>query len=148
LPFKSQAQGDKFGQFLLPRADGGALTGVGASLQQFSVAAKSDAKDAAALFLNYMASQEAGEFAIKYKAPPLFGKFEASSDSPLLNDGVVTLNLITSSNGYLPYFDWATPTMLDVMTQQLQSLFGGKVSPKDVVAAMQKDYDTFRESKK
>jgi raffinose/stachyose/melibiose transport system substrate-binding protein len=48
----------------------------------------------------------------------------------------------------LPYFDWATPTMLDVMTQQLQSLFGGKVSPKDVVAAMQKDYDTFRESKK
>lgn len=148
LPFKSQAQGDKFGQFLLPRADGGALTGVGASLQQFSIAAKSDAKDAAALFLNYMASQEAGEFAIKYKAPPLFGKFEASSDSPLLNDGVVTLNLITSSNGYLPYFDWATPTMLDVMTQQLQSLFGGKVSPKDVVAAMQKDYDTFRESKK
>jgi raffinose/stachyose/melibiose transport system substrate-binding protein len=148
LPFKDQAQGDKFGQFLLPRADGGALTGVGASSQQFSIGANSDAPDAAALFLDYIASQQAGQFAINNTIIPLFGDFKANSNSPMLNDGVDTLNLVTSSNGYLPYFDWATPTMLDVMTQQLQSLFGGKVSPKDVVAAMQKDYDAFRATKK
>lgn len=147
LPFKDQAQGDQFGQFLLPRADGGPLTGVGASSQQFSIAAGSDAPDAAALFLDYMSSPEAAQFSIDNQIIPMFGTFEANTNSPLLNDGLTTLNAVTASNGYLPYFDWVTPTMLDVITQQLQLMFGGKATPDDLVNAMQANIDEFRASK-
>jgi raffinose/stachyose/melibiose transport system substrate-binding protein len=147
LPFKDQAQGDQFGQFLMPRADGGPLTGVGAASQQFSIAAKSDAPDAAALFLDYMSSPEAAQFSIDNQIIPMFGTFDANTNSPMLNDGLTTLNEVTASNGYLPYFDWVTPTMLDIITQQLQLIFGGKATPADLVNAMQANIDEFRASK-
>jgi raffinose/stachyose/melibiose transport system substrate-binding protein len=147
LPFKDQAQGDLYGQFLLPRADGGPLTGVGAASQQFSVAAGSDSPDAAALFLDYMSSPEAGAFSINNQIIPMFGTFEATTDSPMLNDGLLILNRVTESDGYLPYFDWSTPTMLDVITQQMQLIFDNRANPDDLVDAMQANIDEFRLTK-
>ena len=147
LPFADQAQGDQFGQFILPRVDGGPITAVGSSSQNFSIAANSDAADASALFLDFMASAAAGDAALENIIIPMFGTFEPNYDSALLNDGIVELNEVTASNGYLPYFDWSTPTMLDVLTQQLQLMFDGQVTPEDLAAAVQTDFDAFRADK-
>lgn len=144
LPFPDQAQADRFGQFLLPRRDGGPLTAVGSSSQNFSVAANTKEADAAALFLDFLASPTAGEAATENQIIPMFGSFEATSDSPLLNDGIESLNLVTESDGYLPYFDWATPTMLDTLTVQSQRMFDGQTKPADIVEAVQANFDEFR----
>lgn len=143
LPFADQAHADEFGQFILPREDGGPLTAVGASSQNFSVAERSDAKDAAALFLDFMASDAAGEFAMEESIIPMFGSFEPGTGSAMLDDGLVELATITENNGYVPYLDWTTPAMLDVLTQNLQLMFDGQVTPDDVTAAVQAEYDQF-----
>ena len=94
-----------------------------------------------------MASAAAGDAALENIIIPMFGTFEPNYDSALLNDGIVELNEVTASNGYLPYFDWSTPTMLDVLTQQLQLMFDGQVTPEDLAAAVQTDFDAFRADK-
>ena len=147
LPFADQAQGDGFGQFILPRQDGGALTAVGSSSQNFSVAANTQEADAAALFLDWMASATAGQAAMDNQIIPMFGSFQPDTDSPMLNDGIESLNAVTAANGYLPYFDWATPTMLDALTVNLQRMFDGQGTPADLVTAAQANDDEFRATK-
>jgi len=46
----------------------------------------------------------------------------------------------------VPYFDWASPTMLDTMGAQTQLLLAGKITPDQLVEACQKDYDAFRKT--
>ncbi len=147
LPFADQAQGDQFGQFILPRQDGGPLTAVGSSSQNFSIAANTEEADAAALFLDFMASATAGEAAMDNQIIPMFGSFEPNTDSVMLNDGIESLNAVTESNGYLPYFDWATPTMIDALTVNLQLMFDGQATPAALVEAAQANYDEFRSTK-
>ncbi|MGX5682494.1 ABC transporter substrate-binding protein [Schumannella luteola] len=147
LPFADQEQADRFGQFILPRQDGGPLTAVGSSSQNFSIAANSQEADAAALFLDWMASPTAGEAAMDNQIIPMFGSFTPDTDSVMLNDGIESLNAVTEANGYLPYFDWATPTMLDALTVNLQLMFDGQGTPAQVVEAAQSNYDEFRSTK-
>jgi raffinose/stachyose/melibiose transport system substrate-binding protein len=94
-----------------------------------------------------MSSPEAGAFSINNQIIPMFGTFEATTDSPMLNDGLLILNRVTESDGYLPYFDWSTPTMLDVITQQMQLIFDNRANPDDLVDAMQANIDEFRLTK-
>lgn len=147
LPFADQAQGDRFGQFILPREDGGPLTAVGSASQNFSIAANTQEADAAALFLDWMASATAGEAAMDNQIIPMFGAFQPDTDSPMLNDGIESLNAVTEANGYLPYLDWATPTLLDALTVNLQLMFDGQGTPAQVVEAAQANYDEFRSTK-
>ena len=46
----------------------------------------------------------------------------------------------------MPYFDWASPTMLDTMGAQTQLLLAGQITPDQLVEACQKDYDAFRKT--
>ena len=147
LPFKNQAEGDQFGQFLLPRQDGSSLAAVGSATQNFSIAAKTKHADAAAAFLNFLASPEAGQIAMKNQIIPMFGTFTPTTSSPLLNDGLNELNDVTKTNGYLPYLDWATPTLLDTITRQMQTFLAGRSSSADVTNAVNADYQKFRDSK-
>lgn len=148
LPFADQAQADRFGTFLLPKADGSPLTATGSSTQNFSVAANSHAPDASALFLDYVASKEAGNIAIKQGIAPVLGEWKANTTSSLLNDGINELNKINSNNGYVPYFDWSTPTMLDTLNQQVALLLDNQTDGAGLVKAAQANYDTFRAQKK
>ena len=147
LPFKDQAQGDQFGQFLLPRVDGGSLAAVGSATQNFSIAAKSKQPDAAAAFLNFLASPDAGQIAMNNQIIPMFGTFQPTTSSPLLNDGLQELNDVTAANGYLPYLDWATPTLLDTITREMQTFLAGKSTSAAVTDAVNADYQKFHDSK-
>lgn len=148
LPFSSQAQGDKFGTFILPREDGSPVTATGSSTQNFSIAAKSKHPDAAALWLNYSASTEAGKIAIQNGLIPIIGNWPANTDSPLLNDGLNELSAINKNDGYVPYFDWSTPTMLDTLNQQIALLLNGRANGTQLVQAAQTNYDAFQAKQK
>lgn len=147
LPFKNQAQGDQFGQFLLPRVDGGPLAAVGSATQNFSIAAKSAHADAAAAFLNFLSSPDAGQIAMNNQIIPMFGTFQPTTTSPLLNDGLQELNDVTAANGYLPYLDWATPTLLDTITREMQTFLAGRSTSASVTDAVNTDYQKFHASK-
>jgi raffinose/stachyose/melibiose transport system substrate-binding protein len=77
--------------------------------------------------------------------------FNASFEAPatagaLLKDEIAELNAVQETDGFVPYFDWASPTMLDTMGAQTQLLLAGRVTPDQLVQACQKDYDAFRKT--
>ena len=146
LPFNNTTTANKFGTFLLPTADF-PLQATGASNQNFSIATKSTKADAAAAYLDFVSSQEAGEIAVKTGVMPFNGTFEAtSSTGALLADELAELNAVQKTDGFVPYFDWASPTMLDTLGAQTQLLLAGKITPDQLVEACQKDYDAFRKT--
>lgn len=146
LPFQNTATANTFGTFLLP-SEGRPLQATGASNQNFSIAAKSKSPDAAAAYLDFVSSKEAGDIALKTGVMPFNGPFEAPADAgALLKDEVGELNAVQKTDGFVPYFDWASPTMLDTMGAQTQLLLAGRVTPDQLVEACQKDYDAFRKT--
>lgn len=148
LPFTDQAQEDKFGMFTMPRADSAPVTSVASTSQNFSIAEKSKVKDAAALFLNFMASKDAGQIAIDNGLIPAYGNYSANTGSPMMNDGLKVLSQVTKSNGYVPYFNWTTPQMSGVMTKNVALLLNGSLPPAGVTSGAQTEYNTFRATKK
>lgn len=146
LPFNNTETANKFGTFLLPTGDF-PLQATGASNQNFSIATKSKSPDAAAAYLDFVSSQEAGDIALKVGVMPFNGTFEApASAGALLKDELAELNAVRKTDGFVPYFDWASPTMLDTLGAQTQLLLAGKITPDQLVEACQKDYDAFRKT--
>ena len=146
LPFKTTEVGDNFGTFLLPAASGD-LRATGATNQNFSIASRSKNPDAAALYLDYVSSKAAGETAMKTGVMPFLDSFTAPDTAgALLKDEIAELNAVQKTDGFVPYFDWASPTMLDTMGAQTQLLLAGKISSDQLVEACQTDYDAFRTS--
>jgi raffinose/stachyose/melibiose transport system substrate-binding protein len=145
LPFKNVQTADKFGTFLLPTQ--GALHATGASNQNFSIAARSGSPDAAALYLDFVSGPDAGAIAMKTGVTPFNGPFTAPADAgALLQDEIAELNAVQKTDGFVPYFDWASPTMLDTLGAQTQLLLAGRITPDQLVAACQKDYEAFRKT--
>ena len=145
LPFKTKATADKFGTFLLPSQ--GSLQATGASNQNFSIATRSKAPDAAAAYLDFASSEEAGKIALTTGVTPFNGAYTAPSTAgPLLKDEVSELNAVQQTDGFVPYFDWASPTMLDTLGAQTQLLLAGRITPDKLVEACQKDYDAFKKT--
>jgi raffinose/stachyose/melibiose transport system substrate-binding protein len=144
LPFRSTAVANKFGTFLLP-SSGRPLQATGASNQNFSIATKSKNPDAAAAYLDFVSGPEAGQIALKTGVSPFNGEFTAAANTgPLLKDEIGELNEVQKSDGFVPYFDWASPTMLDTLGAQTQLLLAGRTTPAKLVEACQKDYEGFR----
>lgn len=145
LPFKSVATADRFGAFFLPSS--GAVRATGAGSQNLSVAKRSKNPDAAALYLDFVSSKTAGDLSLQTGLTPLMGTYTAtSSTGPMLVDEIAELNALQASDGFVPYFDWSSPTMLDTLGAQCQLLMAGKITPDRLVEACQKDYDAFRKS--
>ncbi|MFV0464143.1 MAG: ABC transporter substrate-binding protein [Nostocoides sp.] len=74
---------------------------------------------------------------------------------PIAADGVNSTDLMFSdlvkaskdqlgSSGSLYWYDWATDTMFDTFTAKLQELMAGRISPSDLTAAVQQDWDSFQ----
>jgi raffinose/stachyose/melibiose transport system substrate-binding protein len=143
LGLNAQQQGH-FGYLQLPQQSGTGTVGVGAAPGAMVVSAKSKHPDVAAAFLNYMMSPEAGQAAADRGLVPAMSPGVKVPPSSLSltgeSAGAATLD---KNDGYVPYFDWSSPTMLDTLSQNLQLLFANKTTPDKFTAAVDKDRETF-----
>ncbi|MEK0100367.1 hypothetical protein WDA79_18075, partial [Streptomyces sp. A475] len=115
----------------------------------FSIAAKTKHPDAAAAFLNFMASPEAARIATQVGSMPMLSTPELPPDhDPLLADEVKIAAQVSDNDSAVPYFDWATPTLLNTMNTHTTDLLAGKASTADVVKAAQDDYAQFQKTRK
>lgn len=141
----SDAQKQTFGYVQLPQVDGDKVVGTGSSAANLAISAKSKNPDAAAAFLDFMASKTAAQEAVDHGFLPLLHSgLSVPSGNPELASEITAQQALDKSNGYTPYFDWSTPTMLDTIGGQLQQLYAGQVTPQQLSDAGQKDYDAFQ----
>lgn len=131
-----------FGYFQLTQDDG-TMVATGAPADNLAIGIHSAHKDAAALLLDFLMSEQAAQITADYGYMPLLHQVTSSKGDALIHDEAAAAQKTEADNGYVPYFDWTTPTMLDTLGTQAQLLFAGKSSPDDLVTAVQADLDAF-----
>lgn len=133
-----------FGYLQLPQRSGSGTVGVGAAPGAMVISSKCKNPDVAAAFLDYLMSPEAGQAAADLGLVPAMSpdvKVPATSLSLTGESaGAATLD---KNDGYVPYFDWSSPTMLDTLSQNLQLVYAGKMTADKFTTAVDKDRDTF-----
>ncbi len=134
---------DQFGYIQLPQAaDDSTTVGVGAAPAAMVISSKTENPNVAAAFLNFLISEEASQTAVDLGLVPMLNEVTIPEKLSQTGEATATATL-DADNGYVPYFDWASPTMLDILTQNTQLLLAGKATPEDLTAAVQADRETF-----
>jgi raffinose/stachyose/melibiose transport system substrate-binding protein len=139
-----------FGFFLMPPTTAGdppvATGGAGFPL---SISAGSQHPDAAAAYIDWMTSDHASDLLIDVGQIPLHTGATGSSiqSGTVLADVVDAASTASDANGVVPYLDWATPTFYDTVTAAVQELMAQRITPRDFVAKVQKDYADFQSSR-
>ncbi len=139
----STEQQKHFGYVQLPQS-GGKTVGVGAAPGAMVISAKSKHPEVAAAFLDYLMSPAAGQTAVDLGlVPALSPDVKVPETSLSLTGESAAAKTLDSDDGYVPYFDWSSPTMLDTLGQNLQLVFAGKMDSGKFTAAVDADRDAF-----
>ncbi len=140
------AQQQTFGYLQLPQPGSGKVVGTGASTA-VAMSAKSKHPDVAAALMDFLTSQTCAQYVMQNGLLPLLQPVQAPSGNPEFATEVKGQQSLDQDNGYVPYFDWSTPTMLNTVGTEVQLLLAGRAKPADLVAAVQKDYDAFQSAR-
>ncbi|WP_432877839.1 ABC transporter substrate-binding protein [Kribbella sp. CA-245084] len=142
LAFKGN-QKQEYGYVQLPQATGGKVVGTGASTA-VALGSKCAHPDVAAAFLDFLAGPQTAQYVVEAGLLPLLNDVKAPPDNPEFGTEIAGQRSLDKDNGYVPYFDWSTPSMLDTLGGQVQLLLAGRSTPDDLVKAVQADYDKFQ----
>jgi raffinose/stachyose/melibiose transport system substrate-binding protein len=142
LAFKG-AQKQEYGYVQLPQVTGGKVVGTGASTA-VALGSKCSHPDVAASFLDFLAGPQTAHYVVENGLLPLLNDVKAPTDNPEFGTEIAGQRSLDKDNGYVPYFDWSTPSMLDTLGGQVQLLLAGRSTPDDVIKAIQADYDKFQ----
>lgn len=133
---------DQFGYIQLPQASDSSTVGVGAAPGAMVISSQCDYPDVAAAFLDFLMSEEASQAAADLGLVPMLHDVTTADVLSLSSEAAAT-DTLDSDDGYVPYFDWASPTMLDVLTQNTQLLMAGRTTPEEFTTAVDADRDAF-----
>ncbi|MBT0992990.1 extracellular solute-binding protein [Cellulomonas sp. DKR-3] len=140
--------GSKFARLALPQDDEGAAVAVGAPAAVLGIAARTEHPDAAAAFVDYLGSVEMNQLAVDSGMLPIrYDGVTLPDDGGVYSTELEQTDQVTQHDGYVPFFDWASPNMLDILGGQAQLVFAGKSTPQQLVDAAQADYDDFHAGK-
>ena len=134
---------NKFGYIQLPQASGSSTVGVGAAPGAMVISAKSKHPDVAAAFLNFLMSKEASQAAVDLGLVPMLNPGVTIPDKLSQQNEVAATATLDADDGYVPYFDWSSPTMLDTISQNTQLLLASKITPEAFTKAVDTDRDKF-----
>lgn len=138
----SGEQQNQFGYIQLPQAASTSTVGVGAAPGAMVISSRCANPNVAAAFLNFMMSQEASQAAADLGLVPMLHDVKTADVLSLSTEAAAT-NTLDSDDGYVPYFDWSSPTMLDVLSQNTQLLMAGRTTPEEFTQAVDADRDAF-----
>jgi raffinose/stachyose/melibiose transport system substrate-binding protein len=135
--------GDNVGFMLAPRTTADEpRAAIGSGGIAFSIAAQSKHKDEAAMFLDFITTAHAGGLFAKNGDLPGIAADQKPSGGAF-GDALAALEEVRASNRLIPFEDWATPTILETMRNNLQELMVGRISSTELLDRIQADYAAF-----
>lgn len=140
--------GKDAGFVVLPEKAGGDLAAMGGVGMGWAIPTGSDAKDAAAAYIDFISNAHAMEVLESHNQLPAVPSGKAAASGGLSADILKAWSDLTDANGLVPYIDWATPTFYDTISQNLQELMGGQQDVAAFTKALQDDYSKYNNSKK
>jgi raffinose/stachyose/melibiose transport system substrate-binding protein len=141
---KSGLKGAAGAAAMPPAKVGGQHASIGSTSGPWHISAKTKNPDLAAAWLNYIISSPAAvKLMYGQQQIPAILSAKPPKGDPFLSELVASWTLLNKQNGLLLYADWASPTMLQTISQNLQKMLGGRAAPSDVAKAMQDDWTKF-----
>jgi raffinose/stachyose/melibiose transport system substrate-binding protein len=130
-----------------PAVKGGSPSAIGSTSGPWHISAKSKNPDLAAEWLNYViGSPAAVKLMQSQQQIPAVLNAGAPKGDPFLAALVTSWKQLNKANGLTLFEDWASPTMLQTVSSQMQQLLAGKTTPKAAATALQKDWDKFHKT--
>ncbi|MHB1845189.1 MAG: ABC transporter substrate-binding protein, partial [Deltaproteobacteria bacterium] len=137
------SQNARTGFFVLDGSNGKPTTADNASIA-FAISSHCPVPSLAAQYLNFVSSPAAAKIAVQNSLLPQIPVAVPNQPKNLIFTSQVRVaNAVGRANGYVPYFDEATLTMLTTIERNGESLAAGQESPQAFVAALQSDYTAF-----
>ena len=134
----NEAMGDDV-RFALPPSEGPTTTG-GTGLP-FSVTSAAKDVDVAAAYIDFITSDEAMEVLAETGNVPVLNASEfADGADQVVGDVMTAFDDLVAEGNIVPYLDWATATMDQVMGDAIQNLLAGKTTPEEFVQVMEDAY--------
>lgn len=137
---------ENVGFMLFPKGETDKFAAIGSINLPWVVSTKSKQVDLAVNFVDFAtASPDAVDCTMKNGALPAVGIPEGKNfEIPLANDVAAAYNQLISTGGVLiPWMDWPTPRMLDVLGSGVQEVMVGQVTPEQFLESIQNEWDSF-----
>lgn len=144
-PDLEEALGKDLGFFVLPPAGGGTAVATGSPTVTFSISSKSKNPDVAAAYIDMISNARAAEIAAEAGSITLLLSDPPVEEGTARADIFSAIDDLQKNDAFVPYLDWASPTMYDVLSSGLQELLAGKTSPEQLLSRVQADYAEFQE---
>jgi len=129
-----------------PATAGGRPGAMSDAATSFGIPSKSKNKDAAALFLNFLSSDEARQIAVDNGFMPSGRDDQAAPTIPagsVKNDVVAAFKQVSGAGGQTPFVQNATAGISNqAWVPETQLLLGGKTTPAQYVADIQAKYES------
>lgn len=115
-----------------------------------STAKTAEQKAAAAQYIDYIVSDAVANEWLKAGFLPATSSASATlpKDNPLLADVYQTWVTVNKNDALGHYLDWATPTMLTTLNQNVQLLMADKITPEHLTENADQDYQKYLASLK
>jgi raffinose/stachyose/melibiose transport system substrate-binding protein len=133
---------NQFGYIQLAQSDGSTV-GIGAAPAALVIASKCEHPDVAAAFIDFLMSDESSQKAVELGLVPALNTVDLPDDALSLAGEAAAASTLDGDDGYVPYLDWASPTLYDTIVQGLQELYAGRVSPEDYTERVDADRTAF-----
>ncbi|WP_431046394.1 ABC transporter substrate-binding protein [Streptomyces sp. P1-3] len=141
-----KAMGDRLGFMPPPPATaGGDPVTTGGQGLAWSVTSRSRHPEVAAAYLDFLTGGHAADVMTAHGVLPAVAGEAASRVPPDTVDGqmIAGWRRLSAADGLVPYLDYATPSFYDTLSEHLQGVVAGRLSPARFAATLQKDYGAF-----
>lgn len=138
----SGEMGAKAGFALAPAGAAGATTTTASGGFPWGIPSKSKYPDVAAQYIDFVTGPEAARILLEHGDVPSLAP-EARGAGGLTAEALEGWQTLKEENAFIPYVDWATPTMNDTMTGAIQQALALKITPEAFAQKLQQDYAKF-----
>jgi raffinose/stachyose/melibiose transport system substrate-binding protein len=107
----------------------------------FAISSKSSKADVAAAFLDYLASAEAAAISVGLGMLPVNIATAPDAAPGVATDLRQAYGRAVDDGGIVTFYDHATTTMHTTLTQGLQGVIAGQMTPEEFVASLQADWE-------
>ena len=134
--------GDNVGFVLPPARDGDRPVAMSDPVSNFAIPARSDEKNAAAAFLDFLRSEQGRQVAVDAGFAP-----SGSGPAPVTEPGTLGAEIqaafatLVEADGQVQFVQNATNGMSGTWLPQVQMLVAGRTTPDDLMAAVQSAYE-------
>ncbi|MFC0602371.1 extracellular solute-binding protein [Streptomyces palmae] len=146
-----KTMGDRLGFMPPPPADpGGPPVTTGGQGLAWSITSRARNPEVAAAYLDFITSRHAADVMTRNGVLPAVPGRAADRVPPQSADGqmIAGWRRLSAADGLVPYLDYTTPTSYDTLSESLQGVIAGRLSPERFTTTVQEDYDAFRRAQR